>query len=196
MLATGRNETRREFWLVSDRTYNPSLQWRHNGHDGVSHHRCLDCLLNRLFRHRSKKISKLRVTDLCAGNPPVTGGFPSQRASNAENVSIWWRHHVTGWLQSPCTYLSLPPHRLRHRTLDKNPNGAFCGMEHLAHSTHCRLAFAPGSGDIHISCAQASDFWIERRQVVFLCGMQDSNPGSLEPNLQQTECPLTNQLGS
>ena len=30
----------------------------------------------------------------CEGNPPVTGGFPSQRASNAENVSIWWRHHV------------------------------------------------------------------------------------------------------
>ena len=29
------------------------------------------------------------------GNPPVTGGFPSQRASNAENVSIRWRHHVS-----------------------------------------------------------------------------------------------------
>ena len=42
--------------------------------------------------------------------------------------------------------------------------------------------------------AQASDFRIERRQVVFLW-MQDSNPeGSLEPNLQQTECPLTNRL--
>ena len=27
------------------------------------------------------------------GNPLVTGGFPSQRASNTENVSIWWRHH-------------------------------------------------------------------------------------------------------
>ena len=27
--------------------------------------------------------------------------------------------------------------------------------------------------------AQASDFRIERRQVVFLCGMQDSNPGGL-----------------
>ena len=27
------------------------------------------------------------------GNPPVIGGFPSQRASNAENVSIWWWHH-------------------------------------------------------------------------------------------------------
>ena len=23
----------------------------------------------------------------------VTGGFPAQVASNAENVSIWWRHH-------------------------------------------------------------------------------------------------------
>ena len=27
------------------------------------------------------------------GNSPATGEFPSQRASNAENVSIWWRHH-------------------------------------------------------------------------------------------------------
>ena len=27
------------------------------------------------------------------GNSPVTGEFPSQRASNAGNVSIWWRHH-------------------------------------------------------------------------------------------------------
>ena len=40
-----------------------------------------------------KKTSKLRVTGLCAGNSPVTGEFPAQRASKAENVSIWWRHH-------------------------------------------------------------------------------------------------------
>ena len=40
----------------------------------------------------SKKISKLRVTGLCEGNLPVTCEFPAQRASNAENVSIWWRH--------------------------------------------------------------------------------------------------------
>ena len=25
---------------------------------------------------------------------PATGEFPAQMASNAENVSIWWRHHV------------------------------------------------------------------------------------------------------
>ena len=32
------------------------------------------------------------VTGRCEGNSPVTGEFPKQRASNAENVSIWWRH--------------------------------------------------------------------------------------------------------
>ena len=42
-----------------------------------------------------KKISTLRVTGLCAGNSPETGEFPAQMASNAENVSIWWRHHAT-----------------------------------------------------------------------------------------------------
>ena len=41
-----------------------------------------------------KKTSKPRVTGLCEGNSPVTGEFPSQRASNAETVPIWWRHHV------------------------------------------------------------------------------------------------------
>ena len=41
-----------------------------------------------------KNPSKLRVTGLCAGNSPGTGEFPAQMASNAENVSIWWRHHV------------------------------------------------------------------------------------------------------
>ena len=49
-------------------------------------------LLNRLFRRRSKKTSKLRVTGLCTGNSPVTGEFPAQKNSNAENICIWWRH--------------------------------------------------------------------------------------------------------
>ena len=47
-------------------------------------------------RRSSKKTSQLRVNGLCAGSE-----FPAQRANNAENVSIWWRHHVTtngvGW---------------------------------------------------------------------------------------------------
>ena len=69
------------------------LQWRHNERHGASNHQHLDCLLNRLFRRTLKKTPKLRVTGLCEGNPPVTGGFLSQRVSYAENVSIWWRHH-------------------------------------------------------------------------------------------------------
>ena len=80
-----------------------SLHWRHNGRDNVSNYQPRDCLLNRLFRRRSKKTSKFRVTSLCAGNSPGTGEFPAQMASNAENVSIWWRHHVEAcsWMTGP-----------------------------------------------------------------------------------------------
>ena len=39
-----------------------------NERDGVSNNQRLDCLLNRLFRRISKKISKLRVTVLCERN--------------------------------------------------------------------------------------------------------------------------------
>ena len=42
--------------------------------------------------------------------------------------------------------------------------------------------------------AQASDIQIERRQVVFLSWQRVLNPGSQTPNLQQTECSLTNRL--
>ena len=72
-----------------------SLRWRHNGRDGVSNHQPRDCLLNRLFVRKSKKTSKLCVNGLCVRNSPGTGEFPAQMASNAENVSIWWRHHDT-----------------------------------------------------------------------------------------------------
>ena len=80
-----------------------SLQWRHE-HNCVSDHQPHDCLLKRLFGRRSKKTSKLRVTGLCTGNSPGTGEFPAQMASNAENVSIWWRHHdiaLAWWYWGP-----------------------------------------------------------------------------------------------
>ena len=56
-------------WEISSET----LQWRHNERDGVSNHQRLDRLLKRLFRRRSKETS--------------------QKTSDGENVSIWWRHH-------------------------------------------------------------------------------------------------------
>ena len=72
------------------------LQCHHNEIASVSNHQPYDCLLNRLFTRRSKKTSKLRVTGLCVRNSPTTGEFPAQRASKAENVSIWLRHHAGG----------------------------------------------------------------------------------------------------
>ena len=104
-----------------------TLEWLYNEHNGVSNHRLYDCLFNSLLRLSSKKTSKTCVTGLCNGNPPVTGGFPSQRACNAENVSIWWRHQVmlhtlhihlmgsvtywnhNNWFTNPPYFLSLPP---------------------------------------------------------------------------------------
>ena len=70
-----------------------ALRWYHNGRNGVWNHQPSDCLLNRLFRGKSKKISQPRVTGLCTGNSPGASEFHAQMASNAENVSIWWRHH-------------------------------------------------------------------------------------------------------
>ena len=84
-----------KFVLCPRFLYNVSLQWCHNGHHRVSNHQPHHWLLKCLFRHRSKKTSKLRITGLCARNSLVTGEFPIQMASNAENVSIWWCHHVT-----------------------------------------------------------------------------------------------------
>ena len=56
-----------------------AFYWRHNDHGGVSNHQPHDCLLNGLFRRRSKKTSKLRVTGLCAGNSPGPVNSPHKR---------------------------------------------------------------------------------------------------------------------
>ena len=84
-----------EMWILELQEL-VSLRWRHNGHDSVSNHQPHHCLLNRLFRRRSKKTSTLRVAGLCVGNSTRTREFPAQMASNAENVSIWWRHYGYG----------------------------------------------------------------------------------------------------
>ena len=52
---------------------------------------------------------KLRITGLCTWVSPVTGEFPVQKASDAENISIWWRH-----LALPCYQLSAAHLTIRH----------------------------------------------------------------------------------
>ena len=63
-------------WLFITKTTIPhwwlshTLRWRHSGSESVSNHQPHDCLLNGLFRRRSKKTWKLCVTGLCAGKSP------------------------------------------------------------------------------------------------------------------------------
>ena len=80
-------------YLINAFTY--SLHWHHNGRDGVSNHQPHDCLFNRFFQvHIKANIKAPRHWPLCV---EFTGdrGLPAQMASNAENISIWWRHHGT-----------------------------------------------------------------------------------------------------
>ena len=55
-----------------------------------------------VYSGSDKKKSKLFVTGLSEGNSPVTGEFPAQRASDADDISIWWRHHVIVYEYHKC----------------------------------------------------------------------------------------------
>ena len=150
--------------------YKP-LQWRHNELNGVSNHQRLNCLLNRLFRLRSEQISKLRVTGLCEGNSPVTGEFPAQRASNAKNISIWWRHHTDQTLhsQNNLTYVDSYCRSVHQGQGQVITSHSICGMQLLVpaldtcfwhtspHMSLYRVSWsiyfnAVGGRDLHISC--------------------------------------------
>ena len=77
-----------------------TLHWRHHEHDGVSP------LATRQFTQpfiqaQMKENIKVRITGLCEGNSPVTGD------SNAENVSIWWRHHDFPYCLLACSVFRL-----------------------------------------------------------------------------------------
>ena len=102
-----------------------ALRWRHNERDGVSEYQSHDCLLNRLFTRRSKKTSKLRVTGLCEGNSTVTGEFPTQRANNKENISIWWCHHECSYMLSVVSNMATLVFALH------------CGNYHYTKILHC-----------------------------------------------------------
>ena len=80
------------------------LKWRHNGHNGVSNHPpdnqsggWFVCLGTDQRKHQSSE-SLAFERGIHRSSVPLTGGFPSQRASNAENVR--WRHHVINDLTS------------------------------------------------------------------------------------------------
>ena len=98
-------------------------------------------------------------------------------------------HWQTDWaIEDQANNLNSTAHPYDQRAFSTlNPTAVW--RSHLALATYM---FVVVNFD---ALAQASDIRIERRQVVFLCWEQDSNPsGSQTPNRQQTECPLTNRL--
>ena len=50
---------------------------------------------NSLFSLHQRKYQSCTLLTPYRGKPPVSGGFPSQRASDAESVSRSWRHHIS-----------------------------------------------------------------------------------------------------
>ena len=127
-----------QWWLVTDsqKEYY-SLQWRHNERDGICNLRGLDCLLNHLFRHRSKKTSKLHAIGLCVGNSPMTGEIPPQKASNVENVSIWWSHHAEKWSEKSGKYCHAIIPKLLFHAVYKQKCCIPWGQLHAKYSRQC-----------------------------------------------------------
>ena len=60
--------------------------------------RSFDIFVVRLKKTIERTGMSVLIRDTTASNAyfngPGTGEFPAQMASNAENVLIWWRHHV------------------------------------------------------------------------------------------------------
>ena len=78
---------------------------RHNERDGVSFTSLAIVYLTVYSgADQSKHQSSASLTLVCEGNSPVTNEFPSQRASDSENISIWWRHHDIPWIMHTASY--------------------------------------------------------------------------------------------
>ena len=102
------------------------------------------------------------------------------RIERRQVVFLWWiQDSNPGWMPADKpTELS----RIKQKLDLDSPSLWSASIQPIR--PHCWLAFAPGSGDIHWymfvvvdfdALAQASDFRIERRQVVFLYWMQEKS---------------------
>ena len=92
-----------------------SLLWRHNGCDSVSNHQPHDCLLDRLFRHRPKKTSKLRVTGfLCK---EFTGDRWIPR-TNGQLRGKCFHLMTSSWPLYKCKYIDGTSQGITHKVRD------------------------------------------------------------------------------
>ena len=111
-----------------------TLQWRHNKCDGFSNHQPHSCLLNRLFRHRSKKTSKLCVTGLCAGNSPHKWPVTWKMFPFDDVIMIKWSQDCLIFI------MQVPVLLRQHIVLKWDP----CALAFKIHTyaTHCIMAFS------------------------------------------------------
>ena len=84
-----------------------SLHWRHNDHNDVSNHQPHGSLLNCLYRCRSKKTSKLRVTGLCVGKSPGSVNSPQKsqlRGKCFHLMTSSWLLAIFQWWSTKMTW--------------------------------------------------------------------------------------------
>ena len=105
------NDRRLPDWAEEVRSTSPALQWHDNVRDGISNHRRLDWLFNRLFRRRWKKTPKLSVTGLCGGihRWPVDSlhkGTATRRMFPFDDVIVEYHHDdIRTWIRFPLYWL-------------------------------------------------------------------------------------------
>ena len=117
--------------------------------------------------------------DIKLKNLNSTARSYDQRAFNPLDPTVSWLSH-----------LALAMHACMHAYIHTYIHNTYIYNTYIHTYIHTYM-FVVVNFD---ALAQASDIQIERRQVVFLCWMQDLIPGSQTPNRQQTECSLTNRL--
>ena len=96
-----------DVWFLLKINWRPlPLQWRHNGHDGISNHQPHDCLLNRLFRRRSKKTSNsalpvfVRGSHWSAVKSPHKGPLTWKMFTFYDAIMasvVWSCHSILDW---------------------------------------------------------------------------------------------------
>ena len=91
------------------------LQWRHNESDYISNHRCLHCFSTVGPGADQRKDQSSASLASVRGVHRWRVNYPPKKASNAENVSIWWRHHVV--LDIHLTHFILTLHLATTKTI-------------------------------------------------------------------------------
>ena len=102
-------QTLRAMYAASNWDKFGTLQWLHNGRDDVPNNRRLNCLLNRFFRRRWKKIKAQRHWPLWGDSPhkgPVT-----RKMYPFDDVIMWCLHILITCVYQYCSIIANQSHK-------------------------------------------------------------------------------------